>query len=161
MLARIERLNPTINAYTHVTAERALAEAAAVDRAISEGRDPGPLAGAPYSAKNLFDLEGVVTVAGSKINRENPPADRDATAVARLKAAGAVCLGATNMGEYAYDFVTINAHDGPTRNPHGPTRSAGGSSGGSGASVAAGLSAIALGTDTNGSVRVPSSFCGI
>ena len=160
-LARIERLNLKLNAFTRVTYERALDEAAAVDRAIAAGRDPGPLAGAPYSAKNLFDLEGVVTVAGSKINREDPPAKADATAVERLKAAGAVCLGATNMGEYAYDFVTINAHDGATRNPHDLGRSAGGSSGGSGASVAAGMCALSLGTDTNGSVRVPSSFCGI
>ena len=140
---------------------RAIREATQVDRAIAEGRDPGPLAGAPYSVKNLFDLQGVVTLAGSKINRENPPAAEDSTAVARLRAAGAVCLGAANMGEYAYDFVTINAHDGPTRNPHDLTRSAGGSSGGSGASVAAGLCAFSLGTDTNGSVRVPASFCGV
>jgi AtzE family amidohydrolase len=161
LLARIERLNPTINAYTHVAAERAAREAHLVDRAIAEGRDPGPLAGVPYSVKNLFDLEGVVTVAGSKINRDNPPAGRDATAVARLGAGGAVCLGATNMGEYAYDFVTINAHDGPTRNPRDRSRSAGGSSGGSGAGVAAGLCALSLGTDTNGSVRVPASFCGV
>lgn len=161
LLARIERLNPEINAYTHVATERALTEAAAVDRAVAEGRDPGILAGVPYSAKNLFDLEDVVTVAGSKINRDNPPALADATAISRLKGAGSVCLGATNMGEYAYDFVTINAHDGATHNPHDLGRSAGGSSGGSGASVAAGLAALSLGTDTNGSVRVPSSFCGI
>ena len=160
LLARIERLNPHINAYTLVTADRALQEAGQVDRAIAENRDPGPLAGAPYSVKNLFDLQGVVTLAGSKINRENPPAAEDATVVARLKASGAVCLGATNMGEYAYDFVTINAHDGATHNPRDLSRSAGGSSGGSGASVAAGMGAFSLGTDTNGSVRVPASFCG-
>jgi len=161
MLGRIERLNPAVNAYVTMTADRALEEAAAVDRAVEAGRDPGPLAGAPYSVKNLFDLEGVVTLAGSKINAENPPASADATSVARLRAAGAICLGATNMGEYAYDFVTVNAHYGPTRNPHAPTRSAGGSSGGSGASVAAGLCAFSLGTDTNGSIRVPASFCGV
>ncbi len=161
LLARIERLNPDINAYTHIAASRALEEAAQVDRAIAEGRDPGPLAGAPYSVKNLFDLRGVVTLAGSKINRDNPPAAEDATVVARLRAAGAVCLGAANMGEYAYDFVTINAHDGLTRNPRDRTRSAGGSSGGSGAGVAAGMCAFSLGTDTNGSVRVPASFCGV
>lgn len=160
-LTRIEAQNPKINAYTLLTAERALREAAQVDAAITAGGDPGPLAGAPYAVKNLFDLEGEVTVAGSKINRDDPPATQDATAVARLANAGAVCLGATNMGEYAYDFVTINAHDGATRNPHDLSRSAGGSSGGSGAAVAAGLAAFALGTDTNGSVRVPSSFCGV
>jgi AtzE family amidohydrolase len=159
-LARTAVANGMINAFTSVTAARALAEADAVDAAVAAGRDPGPLAGAPYAVKNLFDLSGVVTVAGSKINRDLPPATVDATAVTRLRAAGAVCLGALNMGEYAYDFVTENAHDGPTRNPRDQTRSAGGSSGGSGAAVAAGLVTFSLGTDTNGSIRVPSSFCG-
>jgi len=161
MLDRIEAQNPRINAYTLVTAERALAEAAAVDKALAQGRDAGPLAGVGYSVKNLFDLEGEITLAGAKINRDDPPACQDATSVALLKAAGAICLGATNMGEYAYDFVTVNAHYGATRNPHDLSRSAGGSSGGSGAAVAAGLGALSLGTDTNGSIRVPSSFCGI
>ncbi len=160
-LARIEATHPQLNAFTTVTAERALAEAAAVDSMLTAGRDPGLLAGAPYAVKNLFDLAGITTVAGSKINRSNPPAMTDASAVARLKAAGAVCLGALNMGEYAYDFVTENAHDGATRNPHDLSRSAGGSSGGCGAAVAAGLVPLSLGTDTNGSIRVPSSFCGI
>jgi 1-carboxybiuret hydrolase len=160
-LARIEAINPRINAFTTLTPERALREARAVDDAVAAGRDPGPLAGAGYSVKNLFDLQGVTTVAGSRISRDDPPATRDATSVQRLKAAGAICLGATNMGEYAYDFVTINAHYGATRNPRDLGRSAGGSSGGSGASVAAGLGALSLGSDTNGSVRVPASFCGI
>ncbi len=159
-LERIAGTHDRINAFTTVTSARALAEADAVDAALAAGRDPGPLAGATYAVKNLFDLTGVVTVAGSKINRDLPPAVVDATAVTRLKAAGAVCLGALNMGEYAYDFVTENAHDGPTRNPHDQSRSAGGSSGGSGAAVAAGLVSFTLGTDTNGSIRVPSSFCG-
>ncbi len=161
LLGRIESVNPALNAYTLVTADRAMREAAQVDSMLARGDDPGPLAGAPYAVKNLFDLAGEVTVAGSKINRDDPPAVRDATAVERLRRAGAICLGATNMGEYAYDFVTVNAHDGATRNPHDPQRSAGGSSGGSGAAVAAGLAAFALGTDTNGSVRVPASFCGV
>jgi AtzE family amidohydrolase len=160
-LVRVEATHGRLNAFTSVTSARALAEADAVDAAVAAGRDPGPLAGAPYAVKNLFDLAGVVTVAGSKINRDLPPASVDATAVARLQAAGAVCVGALNMGEYAYDFVTENAHDGPTRNPRDQTRSAGGSSGGSGAAVAAGLVPFSLGTDTNGSIRVPSSFCGI
>lgn len=160
-LARISSTHGQLNAFTTVTAERALAEAAAVDAALAAGRDPGPLAGAPYAVKNLFDLAGTTTVAGSKINREKPPAVEDATAVARLRSAGAVCVGAVNMGEYAYDFVTENAHDGATHNPRDLTRSAGGSSGGSGAVVAAGLVPFSLGTDTNGSIRVPSSFCGI
>ncbi len=160
-LDRISRTHGQLNAFTTVTARRALAEAAAVDAAVVAGRDPGPLAGVPYGVKDLFDLEGTVTWAGSKILRESPPAATDATAVARLKAAGAVCVGAVNMGEFAYDFVTENAHAGATRNPRDLTRSAGGSSGGSGAAVAAGLVPFSLGTDTNGSIRVPSSFCGI
>ncbi|HRE79923.1 MAG TPA: AtzE family amidohydrolase [Opitutaceae bacterium] len=160
-LARIAHTHARLNAFTCVTADRARAEARLVDQAVAEGRDPGPLAGLTYSVKNLFDLEGVVTVAGSKLNRQNPPAKRDATCVARLKAAGAICLGAVNMGEYAYDFVTQNAHDGATHNPWDLERSAGGSSGGSGAAVAAGLGAISIGTDTNGSIRVPSSLCGV
>ncbi|HEY8993847.1 MAG TPA: AtzE family amidohydrolase [Lacunisphaera sp.] len=161
LLARIDHTHSRLNAFTTVTTDRALAEADAVDAAIAAGRNPGPLAGAPYAVKNLFDLAGVVTTAGSKINRDDPPATRDATAVARLRAAGAVCLGALNMGEYAYDFTNENSHDGAVLNPRDPTRSAGGSSGGSGAAVGAGLVSFALGTDTNGSIRVPSSFCGI
>lgn len=160
-LDRIQRTHTQLNAFTTVTAERALAEADAVDRAVAAGRDPGPLAGVPYAVKNLFDLAGVVTLAGSKINRDNPPAPTDATCVARLRAAGAICVGAVSMGEYAYDFTTENGHVGPTHNPHDLKRSAGGSSGGSSAAVAAGLVPLALGTDTNGSIRVPSSFCGL
>jgi 1-carboxybiuret hydrolase len=160
-LARVAATHRELNAFTTVTATRALDEASAVDAALAAGRDPGPLAGVPYAVKNLFDLAGVTTVAGSKINRDDPPAVADATAVARLRAAGAVCLGALNMGEYAYDFVTDNAHDGATRNPRDLSRSAGGSSGGCGAAVAAGLVPISGGTDTNGSIRVPASFCGI
>lgn len=160
-LEHLATANPALNAFTAVTADRARAEAAAVDAALAAGRDPGPLAGVPYGVKNLFDLAGVVTTAGSKINRAHAPATEDATAVERLRRAGAICLGALNMGEYAYDFVTENAHDGPTRNPRDLTRSAGGSSGGSAAAVAGGLVPFSLGTDTNGSIRVPSSFCGI
>ena len=161
LLARIAATHGRLNAFTTVTADRARREADAVDAALAAGRDPGPLAGAPYAVKNLFDLAGVVTTAGSKINRDDPPAAGDATAVTRLHAAGAVCLGALNMGEYAYDFTNENCHDGNVHNPRDLTRSAGGSSGGSAAAVAAGLVSFALGTDTNGSIRVPSSFCGI
>jgi AtzE family amidohydrolase len=115
----------------------------------------------PYAVKNLFDVGGLVTRAGSKINRTLPPATEDAVLVQRLKAAGAVLVGALNMDEYAYGFTTENAHDGATRNPHDLTCSAGGSSGGSGAALAAGLVPLTLGTDTNGSIRVPASFCGV
>jgi AtzE family amidohydrolase len=160
-LARITDTHAALNAFTLVTADRAREEASAVDAAVVSGRDPGPLAGVPYAVKNLFDLAGFVTVAGSKINRANPPALEDAACVERLRHAGAVCLGALNMGEYAYDFITDNAHDGSTHNPHDLARSAGGSSGGCGAAVAGGLVPISIGTDTNGSIRVPSSFCGI
>ncbi|MCX6936930.1 MAG: AtzE family amidohydrolase [Verrucomicrobia bacterium] len=160
-LSRVERTHGRLNAFTTVTAERARREAAAVDEALAVGRDLGPLAGVPYAVKDLFDLAGTVTFAGSKILRENPPAAHDATAVTRLRVAGAVCLGAVNMGEFAYDFVTENAHAGATRNPRDLSRSAGGSSGGSAAAVAAGLVPFSLGTDTNGSIRVPSSFCGL
>lgn len=160
-LDQIAATHGQLNAFTAVTATRARAEAAAIDNAISANRDPGPLAGVPYAVKNLFDLSGITTVAGSKINRSNPPATDDATCVERLRRAGAVCVGALNMGEYAYDFVTDNAHDGSTHNPRDLKRSAGGSSGGCGAAVAAGLVPFSIGTDTNGSIRVPSSFCGI
>lgn len=158
-LDRIGAIDEKVNAFTDVTAARALAEADAVDARVAAG-ERLPLAGVPYAVKNLCDLDGVVTRAGSRINRDNPAAAADATVVAKLKAAGAVCLGALNMGEYAYDFTGRNAHDGDCRNPHDLTRMTGGSSSGSGAAVAAGLVALAIGSDTNGSIRVPSSFCG-
>ncbi|MFL5333283.1 MAG: AtzE family amidohydrolase [Geminicoccaceae bacterium] len=160
-LARIAAGDGSLNSFTTVTTERALAEAEAVDAARTKGRALPPLAGVPYAVKNLFDLEGVVTVAGSKIEREKPPAGADAFLVQRMHAAGAVCVGALNMDEYAYGFTTENAHDGPCHNPHDLTRSAGGSSGGCGASVAGGLVPLSLGSDTNGSIRVPASLCGI
>src|SRR4051812_23898061 len=160
-LARIAAGDGSLNSFTTVTGERALAEAEAVDAARTEGRALPPLAGVPYAVKNLFDLEGVVTVAGSKIEREKPPAGADAFLVQRMHAAGAVCVGALNMDEYAYGFTTENAHDGPCHNPHDLTRSAGGSSGGCGASVAGGLVPLSLGSDTNGSIRVPASLCGV
>ncbi len=160
-LDRIAALDGRVGAFTHVAAGRALAAARAVDAGRAAGRAPGPLAGVPFAVKNLFDLAGVPTLAGSKINRGDPPAARDAALVERLEAAGAVCLGALNMGEYAYDFTGENAHDGPSRNPHDLSRMAGGSSGGSAAAVAAGLVPLALGSDTNGSIRVPSALCGL
>lgn len=122
----------------------------------------GPLAGTRFAAKDLFDVAGHVTLAGSKINADDGKlAERDATLVARLKAAGSQLVGMTNMDEYAYGFATENSHYGTTRNPHDPSRIAGGSSGGSAVAVAAGLADIALGSDTNGSIRVPASLCGI
>lgn len=159
-LQRIARNDRTLNAFTDVTAERLRAGADAVDTAIAAGHDPGPLAGVPFAVKNLFDIEGLPTRAGSKINRDRAAAPADATLITRLRAAGAVLAGGLNMGEYAYDFTGRNAHDGPSRNPHDLERMAGGSSGGSGSAVGGGLVPIALGSDTNGSIRVPSSLCG-
>ncbi|MEQ8962816.1 MAG: AtzE family amidohydrolase [Coleofasciculus sp. C2-GNP5-27] len=160
-LAQIDARNPSLNCFTTVTADTALAEAERVDQAISRGEFPGVLAGVPFAVKNLFDIAGLTTLAGSKINAENSPANHDATAVTRLRQAGAVLVGALNMDEYAYGFVTVNSHYGATPNPHDPTRVSGGSSGGSAASVAAGLVPLTLGSDTNGSIRVPAALCGI
>lgn len=160
-LERIATRNEAFNCFTAITADTALADAERIDNAIAQGENPGTLAGVPFAVKNLFDIAGLTTLAGSKINAENPPATKDATAVARLKQAGAVLVGALNMDEYAYGFVTENSHYGSTRNPHDPTRIAGGSSGGSAAAVAARLVPLTLGSDTNGSIRVPASLCGI
>jgi AtzE family amidohydrolase len=160
-LAAIALRNPALNAFTAVTADRARTRARAIDADRARGRALGPLAGVPYAVKNLFDIAGLPTLAGSKINRERQPSARDATLIERLDAAGAVLVGSLNMGEYAYDFTGENIHDGPSRNPHDVSRMTGGSSGGSGAAVAGRLVPLALGSDTNGSIRVPASFCGI
>src|SRR6185436_9666401 len=138
--------------FVDVTEERALAQARRVDRFLEAGRGPGKLSGVPFAVKNLFDVKGLPTLSGSKLNRELPPAARDATLVARLESAGAVLVGTLNMDEYAYGFSTENSHYGPTRNPHDTDRVAGGSSGGSAAAVAADLVAVTLGSDTNGSI---------
>ena len=160
-LRRIAERDKALNAFTAVTRERALAKARAIDADRAAGRALGALAGVPFAVKNLFDVAGLTTLAGSKINRDRPPAGGDATLIRRLEAAGAVLVGALNMGEYAYDFTGENVHYGPSRNPHDLSRMTGGSSGGSGGAVAGGLVPIALGSDTNGSIRVPSSFCGL
>lgn len=160
-LARIAQHDTILNSFTDVTADRARAKARAIDAEIAAGKTVGPLAGVPFAVKNLFDVAGLPTRAGSKINRDLAPAKRDATLIERMEAAGAVLVGALNMGEYAYDFTGENVHDGPSRNPHDTTRMTGGSSGGSGSAVGGALVPIALGSDTNGSIRVPSSFCGI
>lgn len=160
-LDRIEALDPRLNCFTSILADRARCEAAAVDAMVAAGRDPGPLAGVLFGVKDNYDVAGRVTTAGSIINRALPAAVSDAVLVRRLTKAGAVLVGIQNMDEFAYGFTTENAHYGATRNPRDTSRSAGGSSGGSAASVAAGLTDFSLGTDTNGSIRVPSSFCGI
>lgn len=160
-LSTIHTRDQTLNAFTDVTAERALARAKSIDADRATGKALGPLIGMPFAVKNLFDVSGLPTRAGSKINREQPPAQCDSPLIQRLEAAGAVLVGALNMGEYAYDFTGENVHDGPSRNPHDVTRMTGGSSGGSGAAVAGGLVPLALGSDTNGSIRVPASLCGL
>lgn len=160
-IARIDATDARVNAFTTKVYARARAEAAAVDARRARGEAMGLLAGVPYAVKNLFDVAGEVTLAGSKINRSHPPAAADAVLVQRLQAAGAVLVGALNMDEYAYGFTTENTHYGPCHNPHDLTRIAGGSSGGSGAAVAAGQVPLTLGSDTNGSIRVPASLCGV
>ncbi|MDC7684649.1 AtzE family amidohydrolase [Asticcacaulis sp. BYS171W] len=144
------------NAFTRVF-DSALDDAQGVD----DGRLTGPLAGVPFAVKDLFDVAGQITTAGARLRIDAPAAVRDAEAVRRMKAAGAILIGTLNMDEFAYGFATVNAHFGTTKNPHDPERLAGGSSGGSAASVAAGLVPLSLGSDTNGSVRVPSSLCGV
>lgn len=160
-LERNASLDGTYNSFTEVTAERALAEADRVDAAIADGGDPGPLAGVPYAVKNLFDVEGLTTLAGSKMYRGNPAATQNATAIIRLREAGAVLVGALNMSEFAYGYTNENTHYGPVRNPHDTQRVSGGSSGGSAAAVAGGLVPLTLGSDTNGSIRLPAALCGV
>jgi AtzE family amidohydrolase len=160
-IARIEATDAAVNAFTGKSYLRARREADAVDAQHARGEPLGPLAGVPYAVKNLFDVHGEVTLAGSKVNRSHAPAIEDAFLVARMQAAGAVLVGSLNMDEYAYGFTTENTHYGPCHNPHDLMRITGGSSGGSGAAVAAGLVPISLGSDTNGSIRVPSSLCGV
>jgi AtzE family amidohydrolase len=160
-LARIDSLDPALNCFTAVLRQSALAQAEAIDQKLIAGSDPGPLAGVPFAVKNLLDIAGITTLAGSKIQAERPPAGKDAAAVAKLKSAGAILVGALNMDEYAYGFTTENTHYGVTRNPHDLECVAGGSSGGSAAAVASGMVPLTLGSDTNGSIRVPAAFCGV
>jgi AtzE family amidohydrolase len=162
-LARIAATDPGVNAFTDVTAQRALQVAGSLDARLAVGDTVArslPLLGVPFAVKNLFDVAGITTLAGSKIERGRPVAARDGPLVARLEAAGAVLVGALNMDEYAYGFTTENTHEGACHNPHDLTRIAGGSSGGSAAAIAAGQVPVTLGSDTNGSIRVPSSLCG-
>lgn len=160
-LARIEKANPALNAFTEITAPRMRREAELVDSARRQNQPLGPLAAVPYAVKNLFDVEGVTTLAGAKLYEQCPPASRDADLVNKLNRAGGLLAGTLNMDAYAYGFTTENSHYGATHNPRNTTRSAGGSSGGTGAAVAAGLVPIGLASDTNGSIRVPSSLCGV
>ncbi|WP_181705188.1 amidase [Chthonobacter rhizosphaerae] len=149
--------------FTRVTAGRALTEAREAARRIRSGRPRGPLDGVPVAWKDLFDIEGIVTTAGSRVLADDPPAAADAPVVARLKSAGMVSVGKVNMTEFAFSGLGLNPHYGTPRNPHGRDvpRIPGGSSSGSGVSVAAGLVPVSIGTDTGGSVRIPAAFNGI
>ena len=158
--ARIEEHNPLLNVYLALSREQALDQAAAVDAAAQKGDALGPLAGIPMGIKDVLVMQGAPATAGSAILKDYLP-PYDATAVARLKAAGAVLLGKINCDEFAMGSSNENSAYGPVRNPVDPERVPGGSSGGSAAAVAANLAVATLGTDTGGSIRQPASFCGV
>jgi aspartyl-tRNA(Asn)/glutamyl-tRNA(Gln) amidotransferase subunit A len=159
-LARIEKLNPILNAFITVTAESALREAHVAHEEISAGRYRGALHGIPIALKDLIDTEGVRTTAGSGVYLNRIP-ERDATVVRRLREAGAIFLGKLNLHEFAYGGSGVISQFGPVRNPWDVSKTTGGSSSGSAAAVAAGMCFAALGTDTAGSIRLPAAFCGI
>ena len=160
-LARIERLNPSVNAFVAVDGDRALEQAAAVDQLVATGGDPGPLAGVPIGVKDGEAAAGYRTTYGSALWSDAPAAVHDSVLVARLRAAGAVVVGKTNLPELAWTGHTHNALFGLTRNPWRLDHSAGGSSGGSAAAVAAGMVPLATGSDGGGSIRIPSACCGL
>ncbi|NHN87409.1 AtzE family amidohydrolase [Acetobacter conturbans] len=157
----LNREDRNIHSVTHILTHEALTQADAIDALRASGATLPPLAGVPFGVKDLFDVTGHVTTAGSIVLRNNPPAQQDAVVVQRLKAAGAIPVATLNMDEFAYGFATENAHYGVTFNPRDTTRMAGGSSGGSAAAVAAGFLPFTLGSDTNGSIRVPAALCGV
>lgn len=159
-LQRIEAINPQVNAFIVVTAETALAEARTATEEIARGEYRGPLHGIPLAIKDLFDVRGVATTAGSPLLRDNVAQD-DAFVVKQLREAGAIFLGKLNMHEWALGVTGVNPHFGAARNPWNTDYITGGSSSGSGAALAAGLCYGALGSDTGGSIRIPSSLCGV
>lgn len=160
-IERAKSAGQKLNCYSEIFEQKAIDAAERIDAQIKSGKDAGPLAGVPIAVKNLFDVRDVVTIAGSKIDREKKPATQDATALRKLREAGAVLIGCLGMDEYAYGFTNENTHYGAIRNPHDPERVPGGSSGGSGSAVGSACVPLALGTDTNGSVRVPAALCGV
>ena len=159
-LARIDEVNPTLNAVVQLCAERAREEASAADAALARGDDLGPLHGVPITLKDSHDTAGVVSTAGTLGRKEFVP-ESDSTVTARLRGAGAVLMGKTNTPELTLSGETDNLVYGQTRNPHNPERTCGGSSGGAAAIVASGGSPLDLGTDTGGSIRLPSHFSGL
>jgi amidase len=159
-LRRIECHNPALNAVVTLDGERALAAADAADRALARGEAMGPLHGLPITVKDSLATAGMRTTAGSATMADHVP-DHDAVAVARLRAAGAIVIGKTNLPEFAGDAQTFNTLFGTTNNPWDLTRTPGGSSGGSAAAVAAGLSPLEVGSDIGGSLRIPAHFCGV
>ncbi|ACO47999.1 amidase [Deinococcus deserti] len=157
-LARIEELDPALNAFISVTAELALAQAVQAETELRSGTDRGPLHGIPVALKDLTDTAGVRTTCGSRLLADHVPG-QDAVVTVRLREAGAVLLGKTNLLEFAYG--SVHPDYGQTNNPWDVTRTSGGSSGGSAAAVAAGLCFAAFGTDTGGSIRIPAAYCGV
>ncbi|GBD10658.1 Glutamyl-tRNA(Gln) amidotransferase subunit A [bacterium HR23] len=159
-LERVQALNDTLNAYIALYAEEALREAQRLEAEAQQGAWRGPLHGIPVALKDIFATAGQPTTVGSRILRDFIPQE-DAVVVHRLKEAGAILLGKLNLHEFAYGITTVNPHFGPTRNPWDTSRIPGGSSGGSAAAVASGMCPLSLGTDTGGSIRIPSALCGI
>jgi len=159
-LDRIEQLNPRLHAFLTVTGEAALADAHRAAREIARGRWRGPMHGIAVALKDNIYTRGVRTTAGSKVLESFVP-EEDAAVVLRLREAGAILLGKTHLHEFAYGVTSNNAFYGPARNPYDPERIPGGSSGGSAIAVAAGLCALAIGTDTGGSIRIPAALCGV
>jgi aspartyl-tRNA(Asn)/glutamyl-tRNA(Gln) amidotransferase subunit A len=160
MLARAERLQPHLAVFIRITAERLRAQARAEEADIAAGRPGGPLQGVPLTVKDLIDVAGEPTTGGGRVLPEGP-AGEDATAWARLRAAGATLLGKTNLHEFAFGPTGINPHYGAARNPWDTARITGGSSAGSAAAVAAGIGLASIGTDTGGSIRCPAALCGV
>ena len=161
LLGKIGRENDGLRAWYEIFGARAAEEAALAGKELKEGRDRGPLHGIPIGVKDLFDVAGSVTTAGAHSGFHPAPAAEDCAVISRLRRAGAVVLGKTALHEWAFGVSSNNVHFGPTRNPHDPSRIPGGSSGGSAAALAAGHCLGALGSDTGGSIRIPSGLCGV